>query len=132
MFIESLSFSFFFFYLAKNRYAKCKLLSSNRKTIFIETYTIQCKMVFISLLISKSTWHNFPEKYLKVSVFLATPICSRLTLTSLCTIICRSSLRRLVFAIVIDSALMPPLLVKKVTKDTLMRIWKFRCMFGFI
>ena len=67
----------------------------------------------LSLLISKSILHNFAKKKTtKISVSLATLLCSLRTLTSLCTVISRNSLRRLVFAIVINSPLMPPWLVK--------------------
>ena len=60
----------------------------------------------LSLLISKRLSHNFAKK------LLPTLICLWCTLTCLCTVISRSSLMRLLFPIVIDSALMPPWLVK--------------------
>ena len=88
------------------------------------TFTFQPKNVFyrnlhypiqdgLSLLISKSVSHNFPKK------MLPTLICLWCTLTCLCTVISRSSLMRLLFAIVIDSALMPSWLVKTVSEPVL-------------
>ena len=105
----------FFFYLAKIWYAKCKVLPFNRKNIFYRNlhHPIQGRL---SLLISKSVWHNFAEKYAKISVFLATMIRLWHTLTSLCTVIYGSSLRRLFFVIIINSTLMPPWLVKNSKK----------------
>ena len=68
-------------------------------------YLIQGRL---SLLISKSVFHNFAGK------LLAALICLWCTLTCLWTVISRSSLRRLFFVIVIDSALIPPWLVRKI------------------
>ena len=61
----------------------------------------------LSLLNSRNFQKHFAEK-LPVSL-----ICLSCTLTCLCTVISRSSLRRLFFVIVIDFALIPPYLVKK-------------------
>ena len=62
-------FFFFFPYLAKIWYAKCKVLPSNRKNIFYRNlhHPIQGRL---SLLISKSVWHNFAERYPEISTFL--------------------------------------------------------------
>ena len=76
------------FYLpTKKRFLKKLALSNTRRS---------------SLFISKPVSHNFAEK------LLATLMCLWCTLTCLWVVISRSSLRRLSFVIVIDSALMPP------------------------
>ena len=115
IFIESLIFFFFFFFFFSHRakiwYAKCKVLPSNRKNIFYRNLHHPMQ-VRLSLLISKNVWHNFAEKYAKISVFLATMMRLWRTLTSLCTVISGSSLRRLLFVIIINSALIPPWLEK--------------------
>ena len=86
IFIESLIFFFFFFFSF--------FLPSNRRNIFYRNlhHPIQGRL---SLLISKSVWHNFAEKYAKISVFLAAMIRLWRTLTSLCTVTSGSSLRGL-------------------------------------
>ena len=115
-FIESLIFFFFFFFshLPKIWHAKCKVLPFNRKNIFYRNlhHLIQGRL---SLLISKSVWHNFPETYAKINVFLSTMIRLWRTLTSLWTAISGDSLRRLFF-VIINSALMPPWLVENSKK----------------
>ena len=104
IFIESLIFFFFFFsHLTKIWCAKCKVLPSNRKNIFYRNlhHPIQGRL---SLLISQSVWN------------LAMTIRLWRTLTSLCTVISGSSLRKLFLVIIINSALMPPWLVENSKK----------------
>ena len=116
IFMKSLILFFLFFsHIAKIWYAKRKVLPSNRKNIFYRNlhHPIQGRL---SLLIPISVLHNFAEKYAKISVFLATMICLWRTLTSLCTIISGSPLRRLFFVIIVNSALMPPWLVQNSKK----------------
>ena len=62
----------------------------------------------LSLLISKSVLHNFAEKYTKISVFSDYADTLMTYINFLCTIISGSSLRRLFFVILINSALMSP------------------------
>ena len=106
IFIESFFFFFFFSlsHLAKIWYAKCQVLPSNRKNIFYRNlhHPIQGRL---SLLISQSVWHNFAEKYAKISVFQATMIRFWRSLTSLYAVISGSSSRRLFFVIIINSTL---------------------------
>ena len=109
-------FIYFFSHLVKIWYAKCKVLPSNRKIIFYRNLhnPIQGRL---SSLIPISVLHNFAEKNAKISVFLATMIRLWCTLTSLCTVISGSSLRRLLFVIIINFALMPPWLVENSKKN---------------
>ena len=109
LFIESCSFYF--------------LVFSSRENLIrqMETFTFQPKNIFYRNLhyprLDRLIFFNFKKglkKYSKISVFLATLMWLWCTLTWLWTAIPRGSLRRLVFVIVIDSALMPPWLVKKI------------------
>ena len=102
IFIESLIFFFFFFLiLQKIDTPNVTFYLPTEKTFFTETYTIQYRL---SLFISKSVRHNFAEKYAKIIVFLATMIHLWCTLTSLCTVISGSWLRRLLFVIIIPAS----------------------------
>ena len=118
IFIENVIFFFFSFlsHLAKIWYAKCEVLPPNRKNIFHRNlhHPIWGRL---RLLKSKNVWHNFAERYAKISVFLATLIRLWRTLTSLCTVISGSSSEKLFFVIIINSTLMPPCLVKKFKEE---------------
>ena len=112
-FIEGLIFFFFFSHLPKIWYAKCKVLPFNRKNVYWNLhYLIQGRL---SLLVSKSVWHNFPETNAKINVFLSTMIRLWRTLTSLCTAISGDSLRKLFF-VIINSVLIPPWLIENLRK----------------
>ena len=118
IFLESLIFFFFFlFFLILQKFdtLNVRLYLPTERTFFNRNlhHPIPGRL---SLLIPKNISHNFTEKYAKISPFPATIICLWRTLTSLCTVIPRSSLRRLFFVIIINSALMPPGLVENSKK----------------
>ena len=110
IFIETLIFFFFFFLiLQKFDMPNVRFYLSTKKIYRNLHHSIQGRL---SLLISKSIWHNYAGRYATITVFPATLICLWPTLTSLCTVISGSSLRRLFFVIIINSVLMPPWLEK--------------------
>ena len=94
-----------FLHLTKIWCAKWKLLHSNPKT-FLEKLTVSNTRQIKSVYFEKS-FTQFCRRLFKNQCFLATFICLWCTLTCLCTVISRSSLRDCFFVIVIDSELMP-------------------------